>query len=91
MLCTLAASLSDELGPGFGWGLFFGASMNFEYPKALYKDGKWDGVSEPDCMTVENAEQEQAQAEHGYLPFGTVADEATEKRKPGRPRKTEAE
>jgi hypothetical protein len=72
-------------------GAFSGNRMNYEYPKSLYKVGKWDGVSAPDCVTVEDAEQEQAQAENGYFPIGTVFSDEPEKRKPGRPRKTEAE
>lgn len=63
--------------------------MNYEFPKALYKDGKWDGVSLPDCVDVVNQEEQDAQAERGYYPFGSVVEQ--EKRKPGRPRKTEAE
>ena len=63
--------------------------MNYEFPKALYKDGKWDGVSEPDCIDVHSQEEQDKQAGNGYFPFGSVVE--PEKKKPGRPRKTEAE
>jgi len=48
-----------------------------EYPKALYRGGAWDGVSEPDCVVVASAQEQDEQAERGYFPFGhTPPDEA---------------
>ena len=65
-----------------------------EYPKALYKGGKWDGESTPDCVTVQSAEEEKAAAP-AYLPLGAevpVEAEPVEpvKRGPGRPKKEQA-
>lgn len=51
--------------------------MNYEFPKALYKDGKWDGVSEPDCVDVNSREEQDAQAANGYYPFGTAMQDDT--------------
>jgi hypothetical protein len=64
--------------------------MNNEFPKSLYRGGEWDGVSEPDCVVVANADEQTAQAANGYLPFGTAPDGEPAKRKPGRPRKEAA-
>jgi hypothetical protein len=43
-----------------------------EFPKALYRGGAWDGVSEPDCVTVHSLGEQDAQAAAGYLPFGEL-------------------
>lgn len=41
-----------------------------EFPKALYRGGAWDGVSEPDCVTVQSVGEQEAQAANGYWPLG---------------------
>ena len=63
--------------------------MFVEFPKALYKGGEWDGVSEPDCVTVQSLAEQEAQAAEGYYPIGQKPEEAP-KRGPGRPKKVEA-
>lgn len=77
-----------------------------EYPKALYKGGVLLAEGESDAVTVQDAEAEKAAKADGYLAFDREASNAAalkfaepeaeqavpaeEKRKPGRPRKTEA-
>lgn len=62
-----------------------------EFPKALYKGGEWDGVSEPDCVTALSLEEQCEHAAEGYFPIGekpaAPPDPQPPKRGPGRPRK----
>lgn len=46
-----------------------------EFPKALYKGGAWDGVSEPDCVTVGDMSEQAAQEAFGYFPIGGAPSE----------------
>ncbi len=74
-----------------------------DYPKALYKGGVLLPDCDADTITVNDAAAEKTAAADGYLPFSREASNAAcvkaedpaqetteEKRKPGRPRKTEA-
>lgn len=59
-----------------------------EYPKCLYMGGKDDA----EYVVVMDADQEAEKREVGFAVIGeSVETEDEPKRKPGRPRKTEAE
>lgn len=72
--------------------------MFAEYPKALYKDGIGGQFEQLPCVVANDSKEEAEKNAEGWFEIGKApalveaADsEEPAKRKPGRPRKTEAE